>query len=303
MNKKGIVSIFGMVMVWATYFLVSKWCVDLTGSPYVTGMVLRFVTLFVYIAIMLVCRQFKLLFKTKGVWYILIAVGTLGFLLDLFANIGFQHSQAGKGTVLLKVDILFANLATAIILRKRLSPLDWIFSIIMLFGIVLVLNIDFKNLSFNPYDLFFILSALVVTANAFLIKWIQTKFKVKSNVIAFYNNFVVLIMFSIASLITKDFQVLGQIDFQYSAYLFIILGGIGQAFIYVFYYKNLATFPVWLVKVFLLFIPVVTTTFSILFLNEKLTVITLVGMIIVLSGAFGIIMEQKRKNKNKFKEV
>jgi len=299
LKKSGLLPIILMVLVWSGYYLASKYLVNLTGSPYLTGMFLRASALIIYTLIMLITGEFKELFKTKKTWYLLIVIGTLGFLLDLFANIGFKYSSASVGTVLLKLDVLMVNVVTAFILKKRLKALDWFFTLMMLCGVVMVLNINFTTLKFNFYDLFFIMSAAAVTANAFVIKWVQKKYLVNSNVIGYYNNFTVLVLFVISSLLTRDiFETeTGLID--PGTFVIIAAGGLIQCLIYVFYYYNLKRFEVWIVKVFLLFIPVVTSIVSVIVFKEKLVFTTIIGMAVVLLGAFGILMTHSRQGELK----
>ena len=294
MTKKSLMPIILMILVWAGYYIASKYLVNLTGSPYLTGMLLRGAALIIYTAILLINGDFKLLFKTGKVWYLLLIIGVLGFALDTFANIGFKYSSASSGTVLLKLDVLMVNIVTAIFIHKSLKVSDWIFSIIMLIGVILVLNINYKTLNFNIYDLFFILSAMAITANAFIIKWVQKKFNVNSNVIGYYNNLTVFILFTISCLITGD---LTNWDFGSTNSIFWIVaisGGLMQCAIYIFYYYNLKRFQVWLVKVFLLFVPIVTSIVSIIFLKERLQAVTLIGMGVVLIGAFGILITKSK---------
>jgi drug/metabolite transporter (DMT)-like permease len=299
MKKNSWVFIAGMVIAWAGFYLASKWCVSTTDSPYLAGMLLR-ITAFIFLTgYMLLKGNFKELFKIKNCWFMLLIIGILGFLLDLFANIGFQHSSVATGTALLKTDILMANIVGAIILKERLTKLDWLCTIIMLVGVVLALGIDFTEFHFNWYDLFFIFSAMAVTANAFLIKSTQIKYNVSNDVIAYYNNVVVLIVFTIAALITKDMGKLANVNINSSFVTIVILGGIAQSFLYIFYYRNLREYPVWLVKVFLLLVPIISSIVGILVFKEELSATKIIGIVTVLSGAAGIILLQKRKLKVK----
>ncbi|NCA66860.1 MAG: DMT family transporter [Clostridia bacterium] len=297
MKKISVIFIIGMIFSWAGYFMVSKWGVNTIGSPYVTGMLLRGAALIFLTVYMLVNGKLKELFKVKSYWFILLLIGLLGFLLDTFANIGFKYSSLSTGTALLKVDILMANFVSAVIFKDKLNKFDWLFSLIMLAGVLLVLGVDFKNFRPNWYDLFFILSAAAVTANAFIIKGFQKKYQVSNEVIAYYNNFTVFIAFSVAALITKDAWALKGVDYSGWFLPLVALGGLAQMFIYICYYYNLKKYPVWLVKVLLLFVPIVSAVAGILIFNDKLTAGKIIGIIIVLFGALGIIFLQKNKSK------
>lgn len=255
-----IICIVSMILSWSAYFITSKWMVDYTGSAFLAGFILRafaFITLTIYLVLK---KEFFAIFKMGKTALILLVIGILGYLLDAFANIGFQHSAVSTGTILLKTDILMATFASAVFFHEKLHLTDHIGTIIMLAGVICVLNIDFKNISLNWYDLFFIASALTVTTNAFVIKHTQTKYKVNSDMIAYYNNFVVLILFLVSSLILGNFGFFNTDKINLPLFwILAILGGIAQSLIYIFYYRNLKIYPVWQVKLFLLFIPIVSS--------------------------------------------
>ncbi|MGI6702188.1 MAG: DMT family transporter [Christensenellales bacterium] len=295
MTKRGV-SLALMVLVWAGYYLASKYLVGLTGSPYLTGMLLRASALVIYTLILLISGGLSELVKIKRVWHILLIIGVLGFALDLFANIGFKYSSASTGTALLKLDVLMTNVTSAIIFHKRLKLTDWLFTAVMLSGVIMTLDIDIKTLRFNYYDLFFVLSAAAVTANAFIIKYAQSKYNVPSDTIGYYNNFIALTLFTAAVIISGD-GLRGLIDYKISG--IIVLGGLMQCLIYIFYYYNLKRREVWIVKIILLLVPVVTALFSVMFLDEKLNLIKCAGIIAVLGGAVGILINKKEKlNEN-----
>lgn len=285
--------ITGMVLAWSAYYSVSKWAVDYTQSAFVAGFVLRaaaFIFLTVYLCVK---KKFSALFRTGKVALLLLLIGILGYLLDTFANLGFKHGSVSTGTVLLKTDILMANIATVIILKDKLYWIDWLGTAIMLVGVVLVLNIDFADFKFNWYDIFFILSALSVTVNAFVIKGAQEKYKVDSDIIAYYNNFTVMLLFLVSTLISKDIATFSNITLSFNFFGLIILGGLAQTLIYIFYYHNLKRYPVWQVKLFLLLVPVVSCFIGVFAFGEKLVALQYVGILAVLLGAAFILFRTK----------
>lgn len=297
MKKINVIFIIGMILSRVGYFLVSKWGVGLTGSPYVTGMLLRGGTFVLMTLLLLFTGKFKELFKIKQFWFMLIIIGCLGFLVDVFANIGFKFSTVSKGSALLRTDVLMANFISVLILKERLNKFDWLFSVVMFVGVLLVLGINFTNIMFNPYDLFFILSAAAVTINAYIIQKTQKKYQADNDVIAYYNNLIVVIAFTVASLVTSDYKILIAIDSGGWFIPLVLAGGMAQMLVYIFYYGNLKKYPVWFIKIVLLFVPVVSAVAGILVFNDVLTVINIIGIVIVLIGAFGIIIVQKNKKR------
>ena len=79
----------------------------------------------------------------------------------------------------------------------------------------------------------------------------------------------------------------------------IALGGLGQTGIYFFYYRNLKHFEVWLVKLYLLLMPVLSCFIGVFFLNEELTVKKLLGILVVLSGAAVILLRSRIHREGK----
>ena len=291
--------IVGMVIAWTAYYAVSKYMVGVTGSPYATGFLLRMAALVFLSAQLAATGGFKELLRQGRATVILVIIGVFGFLLDLFANLGYAAGGSlGTGTALLKTDVLMVNLLTVAIYRKRLYATDWIGSILMLFGVLLVLGLDFSEISFRPTDLFFIASAACVTANAFIIKAAQDRHGQKADTISYYNNFVVLLLFAAFAVSRGDLAALKPSETPGFWWL-AALGGLAQTGIYFFYYRNLRRHEVWIVKLWLLLMPVLSCVVGILFLDEKLTAWKLVGIGVVLFGAMIILLRGRLHPENK----
>ena len=297
-DLKYTLMVTGMVVSWSIYYAVSKILVDATGSPLLAGFLLRTAALVFLTAQLLLDKSFRRLFHQGKAVFILVLIGVFGFLLDLFANLGYAGGALSTGTALLKTDVLMVNLVTVILYHKKLYLTDWIGTLVMLFGVLLVLGVDFGGMELHVTDLFFLLSAACVTANAFVIKTAQEKYHEDADMIGFYNNFVVLLLFGLGSGLT------GQLtpavwDVLRRWGRLIALGGLGQTGIYFFYYRNLMHFEVWLVKLYLLLMPVLSCFIGVFFLNEELTVKKLLGILVVLSGAAVILLRSRIHREGK----
>lgn len=296
----GYLSLLCMSLVWASYYITSSLSVEKAGVL-LSGVAIRFVTLIVLTLIMAGKGEFAQLFRTRAVLWRLILIGVLGYLLDITAFIGFLHSSAAVGTVLLKTDILFTNLITMFLLKKRFRWYDWALTAVMLFGVLLVLEINPLSFRLNGFwDIFFILSALFVTINAFVIKGVQhsKRAEISDNVVAYYNNLVTLLLFSVTTLFVGTGETAMNTD------LLILLGlaGLGQTFLYVFYYYNLRRNEVWIVKITLLLVPVFSNLFYLIFLGKSLSGGQFAGMVAVILGAAMIIVLQHLQNQKKERE-
>ena len=273
-NLKYTLMVAGMVFSWSIYYAVSKIVVDATGSALLAGFLLRTAAL-VFLTIQLLAdKNFRRLFHQGKAALILVMIGVFGFLLDLFANLGYAGGSLSTGTALLKTDVLMVNLA--------------------LFGVLLVLGVDFGGMTLHVTDLYFILSAVCVSANAFIIKSAQEKYHEDADMISYYNNAVVLILFAGSAALCGDFHHLPANPGS-GFWLLVALGGLAQTGIYFFYYRNLKHFEVWLVKLYLLLMPVLSCFIGVFFLNEELSTKKLLGILIVLAGA-AVILQRGRIN-------
>ena len=284
--------ILGMIVSWSVFYAISKVLVDATGSAVAAGAALRLFALVFLTAQLVLDKEVRLLFHQGHTAWVLLLIGVFGFLLDLFANLGYAGGSLSTGTALLKTDVLMVNLVTVILYHKKLYLSDWIGTLVMLFGVLLVLGVDFGGMRLNPTDLFFILSAMCVTANAFIIKTAQERFHEDADMISYYNNFVVLVLFGSSAAFAGDLH-LPAADTINGFWWLVLLGGLAQTGIYFFYYRNLKHYEVWVVKLYLLLMPVVSCFIGVLFLGEELTLKKTLGILVVLLGAAVILLRSK----------
>ena len=290
-DLKYTLMVIGMVVSWSIYYAVSKVVVDATGSARLAGFLLRSAAL-VFLTIQLLAdRNFSRLFHQGKAVLILVVIGVFGFLLDLFANLGYAGGSLSTGTALLKTDVLMVNLATVILYHKKLYISDWLGTAVMLGGVLLVLGVDFGGMSLHVTDLYFLLSAACVTANAFIIKTAQEKYHEDADMISYYNNAVVLLLFAGTAAACGELRLPTELGGGFWA--LVALGGLAQTGIFFFYYRNLKHFEVWLVKLYLLLMPVLSCFIGVFFLNEELTAKKLLGILVVLAGAAVILLRSR----------
>ena len=282
----------GMILAWSIYYAVSKVLVGATGSALLAGFLLRTSALVFLTLQLLLDGSFSRLFHQGKAVRILLLIGVFGFLLDLFANLGYAGGSLSTGTALLKTDVLMVNLVTVILYKKKLYASDWLGTCIMLLGVLLVLGVDFGSMRLNGYDLFFLLSAACVTATALTIQRAQDRYHEDADMISYYNNFVVLLLFGTTAAATGD---LGGFAWERLGKLWwlIALGGLAQTGIYFFYYRNLKQHEVWVVKLALLLMPVLSCFIGVFFLEEELTTRKMLGILIVLAGAAVLLLRGK----------
>ena len=269
-EKGKIIPLLVLPVIWGSYYVASQQLVGYT-SAFTSGLGIRFLTLIFLTVIMWRRKELRLLLETKGVSGRLFLIGTLGFLLDLTAFIGLSMSSAASGTALLKCDVLMVNILSMIIYKQRFTWKAWACTFVMLFGVFLVMGFDFATFQIgDPGNIFFLLSAFFVSLNAFVIKSVQTDKcnPVCDDVVAYYNNFVTMVYFTAASLFMGTLGQMQTVFSNPSAGLSLLLAAVGQTLVYVVYYYNLRNYEVWLVKTFLLLMPIVSTIITFVLFGE-----------------------------------
>jgi len=294
-------NVFVLSIIWAIYY-VTGGIANKAINPLITGVIVRFVTFIILTSVMLFKGTLKQLFLVGNVLQKLICVGILGFLLDITAFIGLRYGSSATGTVLLKTDIFMINFASLLIYKTKLTKKDWILTVTMLAGVLIILQVNPLDMRFRFTDIFFLLSAAFVTTNAFLIKHIQSRENnnISNDVIAYYNNFITMMVFLITALATGNLHNT-SFSFESNIWYILLLTGIGQFFIYLFYYESLRALPVWIVKVILLLVPMFSLIFEMLFLGKSFKTSHLVGSIIVLGSAACLLYEKRQKEKKNVK--
>lgn len=285
-----------LAVIWSAYY-AAVGVANKVLNPIVTGVFVR-VFVFVLLTVVMAAKHTLADLKCdKKALPFLVLIGIMGFSLDITAFIGLRYASAGTGTVLLKTDIIFVSLASALIFKEKIDKLDWLFIVTMLAGVMLVMGINPFHLAFQVTDLFFIASAVCVSTNAFLIKHVQKigKKPVSNDVIAYYNNGIAMIVFLVfLPILTKKGDI-SRIFSDKSILIALVIGGIGQFFIYVVYYKSLRQLPVWIVKTILLLIPVFAMVYDVIIWRQMPTVSHLIGTLITIGSAVMILWRQQPK--------
>lgn len=296
MSKKSVWSVLLLSVIWGSYYVASQRTV--AGlSVFSAGFFIRFVTWILLTAVMAVRKELPRLLRVKYVLLPLVLVGVLGFLLDATAFLGLSMGSATTGTALLKTDVLMVSLISVFVYKTKLTWKQWLCMFVMLIGVVLVIGLTPDKLELaNWGNLFFLLSALFVSINAFLIKYVQhhPQNPVCDDVVAYYNNFVCMLLFLAATIVSGRFQESSALLENSSLRLTLLLASLGQTLVYFVYYYDLRRLPVWFVKVFLLTMPIVSNLLCVLLFHETLTLMQYFGMAVILAGAAGVLLEQRK---------
>lgn len=217
------------------------------------------------------------------------------FLYFLGEGYGVKYSTPTVSAIIISTIPLFSAIAAAIYLKERLK-LWQIFGFIISFGgiILMLLGPNF-TLQFNPIgigSLFFAVATTVVYA--VLLKRLTMLYS--SFTIVTWLNIIGAIYFLPLVLIVEPGQLI-SIHFEWGLwYPLIMLAVFASSFAFIFYTIGMHHLGVSRTSIFANFIPVFTSIFSYFMVQERLTLKTLSGMLLVISGV--IIVQQKAKGKN-----
>lgn len=300
MNSKSVFSLLLLNVVWSSFYVANRFSL-LQLSPLFVGVTVRLLALFFLLIFIFIKGYHKNLLAIRAVFPKLLLIGILGFSLDITAFLGLQLSTASNAAILLKSDVLFTNFISILIFKQRFTKADWLLTLFILIGTVFVIDIDFANFRLNGIgDLLFILSALFVALNGFIIKSVQIdkRVKVRDTTVAFYNNLITFIIFLLIFTVFERKIPIQTINENSVLMVSLIYTGVMQTVIYILYYYNLRILPVWIVRITLLIMPVFASLIGFFLLGETLKAIQIIGMIIVLLSTMGIILMQRKKRVN-----
>lgn len=296
MTKKAAFQLLALSAIWSAYFI----CVQNVNTE--LGVILgaaafRFGTVFVMLCCLVVNRHLSDLIVPRKAVVSLLIVGLLSFILDGAAFIGFQHCNVSEGTALLKCDIIFVNLISAVIYKKSIPLKNWLLTIFMLVGVFILVGVDFKGINIsNPYYFMFILSAFAVSCNAFILQNVQSHYpEINDMVIAFYNVFVSGLLFVGTLFITHGYSFIQKDILNASWLLVLLLGCLLSVGLFALYYDSLRKLPVWTVKIFLLTMPAISSFASFLLYGEVISIRQASGIAVICVGAFLIITSEKKE--------
>lgn len=284
--------------IWGTLYAAQGYA-NKNISTYTTG-VFTFVIVLVLLTITMLAKgTFKDLFTVKPLLPKLLLIGIIGFSVNFTNFFGFQLGNAQTGAFLLKTDVLMVNFASLLIYKEKFTKKDWLYSLIMFIGVLMVIDVDFSAMTFNFGDLFFLASALLLTWNTFNISGVlkQKKVPISQMTVAYYNVLITMTLFITTFLATGK---MGEVAIAFDTtgiLIALVVSGLMQYFLFLSYYKALAELPAWIVKVILLIIPIITLVETFFIYDTVPTTLAIVGCVVVLISAFGIIHEQQVKSK------
>lgn len=277
------------VVAWGIeYALVKEGVTSL--EPLLAGSVI-FLAAAVFLAIHAAISGEPLAFLRS--WKLNMLVGIVGFGCNVMWIYGMRTTSVVNAAVLGRADILFTFLLSVPLFRERIRSGAWCYAPLMLCGIILTTRIDISQLQFGALGDYLILgSALLLTINAFLIR--RAMREIRGVSVALGNALVNALMFSAAYFLVGDGGGNGFAAVPLRTLLILFSCGFCSYLFFAGYYAGLKRLKVWEVRLLCLGVPVVAGVVGIAFGENIPGGGQLLGGVLVLAGAAGIILSGKR---------
>ncbi len=248
----------------------------------------------------LVLLPFILKNKTKIEKKDLIKISLLGFtgiFLHGILNVtGINLSTATNNAILINSYPLLLVLLAPILIKERIAKKDLIGITIGFIGVIVIImnGAGLSELIKSKFffgNILILLSALCITFySAYSKKYIK---KYGGLEVTFYAVIAGTIALLSSSLITKDIFTISQIDFK-SFMLILWIAIPTTALTWVVWFKCIDKIGLIKTSSFFLLIPISGIIASNLFLNEELTVFTIIGTLFILIGIY--VVQRKKTN-------
>lgn len=286
-----------MVVSWTIYYILCDKLIDLFGSPFYVGFLLRVITIIGLTIYFGVQRTFKFDFNKRKFPLVVITALT-AFAFDCLINVALQYSSASTGTALLKTEMIFVLAINAISGKVKIKLIDLLLVLLMSSGSTMIVLRDFSTFRVDLWSMLFVISALLNSICAFLIKKMQTNLAINSNQIVYINNVVSCIMYFILSFcITRASFVEYSRMLNANSISVLLICGFCQITLMLTYYSALGKYPVWIVKVVLLVIPILTLVWDGIFKGTTFTPLQLIGIVLTIMSAGAMIGRTKANRK------
>ena len=282
-NKWHHVIAFTIIIIWGTTFISTK-ILLINGLSPETIFLFRFVL--AYIGILFF--EHKQLFANN--WrdeftFLLIGI-TGGSAYFLTENYALKITQASNVSLIVCIAPLLTAILSHIFLKnEKLNSLLIQGAFIALFGVAFVVFNGNFILKLNPLgDILSFLAALSWAFYTILFKQVSNRYSIGfiTRKVFFYGILTILPVFLINP-ITFEKSVL----FQPAVYLnLLFLGIVASLFCYFFWNMTVKRLGAIQTTNYVYFIPMVTLISSSLILDEKITVLAIIGMLLILAGVF-----------------
>jgi drug/metabolite transporter (DMT)-like permease len=207
--------------------------------------------------------------KRKYNTLLIIGIGLTFTIVPILLYTGFQLAGSINASLTLKTEIIFSILFGFLILNEKISKIQLIFSLTLLFGVTLaVTRGNFNLLSFNIGVLILIIDVAIFTLVHTLTKVAFDKNELTSFQVVFLRNAISGTLLLLTYFLFYPFENI-QLLLNPTNYIYFILMGIDYGFSLYAWYKTLTYIEISKTTVIISLTPIVSTLFGIVIFQES----------------------------------
>ena len=280
LKYKDLAIAFLPVIIWGAGFPIFK-----IGLYYSNPVTYAFFRALIGTVVLLLINIRKELKRTLITYfYKLLTIGFLNTtLLTLCLAYVIAYSPPGIASVLIYSQVLFTPLLSSLLIKEKLKAIKYLGIIIGFTGIILISSIGEINLiSIIPGLLGGFFWGL------FNVLYKKFNFEVSSTIItALQSSLGTPIILLFVPPLDYNFYVVLNSDFILSV---LYQGALGSGLAYLIWFRLLSRYKASVISSFSMGVPVTALILSWIFLNEQLTINQILGISLVLSGIFLVLM-------------
>lgn len=282
------VSISFVCIFWGISFISTKICFQ-WFTPFSLAAV-RFIMATAILFIVVKLKEKNVVIQ-KGDYKKFFLAGFMGvFLYFAFENVGLKYLPASLASILLSAIPAFAVTIDFFYLKIPFTRAKFLSILLSIFGVALVVgfNVEAEVKDLIIGSILMLLSALSWVLYSYMTTPLHERYS--SIVISYYQNlfgalcFIVFLPFAPINL--TGFNAVGLINV-------LFLGIICSALCYLLYNYAIKILKVMVCSVFINVMPIVTIVASVIILDEKVTLLQLVGASLIIASVFLITKPQK----------
>ena len=282
-----------LTIIWSSNSILNEFAAKNIGV-FASNFILRaftFVSLFVVYIIRKKKNPFLMFAKN---WKSILLFSATNLAVDLSSWIGLQYSSSLNANALNKLNIVVTMVINIIFFKQKVHPMQIVSCVGLVVGGVMVCYSE--AITFNVFDLLFILSMLVDVISVFLIKHFLKKMDNMEPIdLAMFVNMITGAVFIVPAFATGNILSLGGMDGTQIA-LFSLMGVINTVLLCLYYYV-IKLYDLFEVKMYLIGVTILTAILSVIFFERVLSAINIVGIALVVLSTFGYNLADKRREK------
>ncbi|MCG9494219.1 DMT family transporter [Acinetobacter pittii] len=273
-------------LLWGTSFIAGKYSYDVFDPYLLVQLRMGIATLFVLPILYKRRNDVLLSFKThkKGLLALAFLIYPATFLLQF---LGLKYTSASSATTMIGIEPFMVVFMGYFFFKNKTSKMDWVLGALTFIGVLIVAWSSQQDHSINLFGCFLVIVSTIVVAI-----WVLTSKKILEEVdssiftaITILLGFILCIPFTFFFSTTSLSTISSSISI--SSILALLYLGIGCSYLASkLWNKGLEVSSANNGGLFLALEPIFGVIFAVLLLNENITGVTLVGVIIVLCSTF-----------------